>query len=170
MKKAAMAVALFTVAGLAQAQGFDTSNLYFGGGLSSNDLDGFGDKATGFQFFAGYPLDMVKLGELKSAVEVGYMDSGEWEENVCVTFFGTTTCTKAKTDAKGLWANYVVSYDFSPRASGIGRAGLDFGDDDGFMFGIGAGYKLTPQLDIRGEYVIRDHIDSLQANFVYHMK
>jgi hypothetical protein len=164
MKKIALGMALLASAGIAQAQGqgFNEANLYFGGGLSSNDLDGFGGNATGFQIFAGYDLDMVDLGAVKSAVEVGYMDSGEWEE--CTPFF----CVKA--DATGLWANYVASYDFSPNLSGIGRLGLDFGDDDGLMFGVGVGFKVAPQIDIRGEYVIRDHIDSLQANLVYRMR
>lgn len=167
MKRAALGMALFAAAGLAQAQGFDPSNIYFGGGLSRNDLDGWGDTATGFQFFGGYPLDMVNLGTLKSAVEVGYMDSGEWKDTVCVSFFG---CTTAKTSAQGLWANYVISYDFTPVVSGVARGGMDFGDDDGLMIGFGAGFKVAPQIDIRAEYVVRDHIDSLQANVVYRMK
>lgn len=166
MKRIALVMALSASAALAHAQEFNPSKLYLGAGLSSNDVDG-ADDATGFQFFAGYPLDMVKLGELKSAVEVGYMDSGDFEECVYVPFVGDVC---GEDSAKGLWANYVVSYDFSPQLSGIGRAGLDFGDDDGFMFGVGVGYKLAPQFDIRGEYVVRDHIDSLQANFVYHMR
>jgi hypothetical protein len=170
MKKIALGMALLASAGIAHAQGFNEANMYFGGGLSSNDLDGFGDNSTGFQIFAGYGLDMVDLGAIKSAVEVGYMDSGDWEEDVCVTFFGTTSCAKASASAQGLWANYVASYDFSPSLSGIGRIGLDLGDDDGLMYGVGVGFKLAPQIDIRGEYVIRDHINSLQANLVYRMK
>jgi hypothetical protein len=167
MKKIALGMALLASAGIAQArgQGFNEANLYFGGGLSSNDVSG--DTATGFQFFAGYDLDMVDLGAVKSAVEVGYMDSGKFEQCVNVPGFGNV-CANDK--AKGLWANYVASYDFTPTVSGLARAGLDFGDDDGFMFGVGVGFKVAPQIDIRGEYVVRDHIDSLQANLVYRMR
>jgi hypothetical protein len=165
MKKTILGVALLASAGAVQAQG-----MYFGGGISSNDLEGWGENATGFQIFGGYELDMVKLGELKSAIEVGYMDSGEWEEETCVDTFLGPYCVSATAEAKGVWANYVIGYDFSPVVTGIARAGLDFGDDDGFMFGAGLGFNVAPQFEIRAEYVARDHIDSLQANFVYHIK
>ena len=46
---------------------------------------------------------------------------------------------------------------------------LDFGDADGLMFGIGAGWKLNRQWKLRGEYVIRDDLNSLQVNFLYHL-
>lgn len=166
MKKIALAMALMAVMGIAEARGYNQGGFYIGGGISSNDLDGWDKNATGFQFFGGYDLDMVKLGTLKSAVEVGYMDSGDFE-NCYFDFFGQKFCPK--TSAEGLWANYVVGYDFTPVVSGIGRVGFDFGDDDGFMFGAGLGFNVAPQVEIRGEYVVRDHIDSLQANFVYHM-
>lgn len=174
MKKIVLGMALLASAGLAQAQGAN-DNIYFGGGVSSNELPAFSDNATGFQFFAGYELDMMNTGALKSAVEVGYMDSGEWKEDgqTCITvpFFGTTcTAYEYRAEAKGLWANYVASYDFTPTLSGIGRIGLDFGDDDGLMYGVGLGFSFTPQLELRGEYVMRDITDSLQANLVYHMK
>lgn len=165
MKKVVFGAALLAASSLAQAQG-----IYIGGGISSNDLDGWSDNATGGQFFAGFDLDMINLGSVKSAVEVGYMDSGDWEEDICYTYFGITQCATAKTSAKGAWANYVGSVDFTPAVSGIARAGFDFGDDDGFMFGAGLGFKATQQLEIRGEYVVRDHIDSLQANLVFHIK
>lgn len=161
MKKVVLGAALLAATGMAQAQ-----DIYVGGGLSSNDLDGWSDNATGYQFFGGYGLDMIKLGAVKSAVEVGYMDSGDFKDTVC--FFGV--CASATTSAKGVWANYVASMNFTPALSGIGRVGLDFGDDDGFMFGAGLGFNATKQLEIRGEYVVRQHINSLQANVVYHLK
>lgn len=169
MKKFALAMVLLASAGLAQAEGFNQNNVYIGGGLGKNSLSGF-DDAMGFQFFGGYKLDNVKLGELKSAVEVGYMSSGDFEFEVCIPTFLGPICETGKTDATGLWATYVARYDFSPAAYGLGRIGLDFGDDDGMMFGVGAGYKINRQMDIRGEYVSRENIDSLQANLVYYMK
>lgn len=163
MKKVVLGVALFSAAGLAQAQG-----VYIGGGLSSNELDGFsGDNATGYQVFAGYDLDMIKLGAVKSAVEVGYMDSGEFETCVSLPFLGNVC---GKDNATGVWANYVASVDINQSVSVLGRGGLDFGDDDGFMYGVGLGFKPAKQLEIRGEYVVRDTINSLQANVVYHIK
>ena len=50
----------------------------------------------------------------------------------------------------------------------IGRAGYDFGDDDGFIVGVGAGYILNKNLKLRLEYVARDHVDSLQFNVVFY--
>lgn len=35
------------------------------------------------------------------------------------------------------------------------------------MLGAGVGYAVSQQIEVRGEYVIRDDIDSLQANIVY---
>jgi len=51
----------------------------------------------------------------------------------------------------------------------VARAGLDIGDDDGFMFGAGLGFNLNPKMELRGEYVMRDTVDSLQVNFVMRM-
>lgn len=170
MKKIALGMALLASAGLAHAQGAN-DNIYIGGGVSSNELPTFSDNATGFQIFAGYELDMINTGAVKSAVEVGYMDSGEWkeEQQFCFFLIGCSTY-EYKAEAKGLWANYVASYDFNPSLSAIGRIGLDFGDDNGLMYGVGLGFSFTPQLELRGEYVMRDITDSLQANLVYRMK
>ena len=153
-----------------QAAGpFDTDNLYVGGGLSSNSLSGF-DSAMGYQIFAGIPL-AIDAGSVKSAVEVGYMNSGEFKYNECVTYpFIGSVCADGKTEAVGLWANYVASMDLTNNVQGIARVGLDFGDDDGLMYGIGAGYGINKQMDVRGEYVVRDNVNSLQVNLVYRMK
>lgn len=170
MKKIALGIALFATAGLAQAQGFNSKEMYWGGGISSNEHDLFGDSASGYQFFGGYKLKNVKLGTVKSAVEVGYMNSGSWEETMCVFPGIPATCVTYSAEAKGLWANYVGSYDFSPKLKGIGRVGLDFGDDDGLMYGVGVDYTINREFAIRGEYVIRQNINSLQANLVYYPK
>lgn len=166
MKKIALVMVLMTIAGFAQARGNNQGGLYLGAGVSNNELDGFSGDATGYQVFAGYSLDMIKLGALKSAVEVGYMNSGDFEQCVNIPFFGNV-CSEGSID--GVWANYVVSYDFAPSVSGLGRVGLDFGDDDGLMVGAGIGFKLAPKVELRGEYVLRDHIDSLQANLLFRL-
>lgn len=144
--------------------GFDVQNLYGGFGLSLNSLGGF-DDAMGWQIFGGYDLPW-KLGDAKTAVEVGYMNSGEFETSITLPFgLGTY---KATTEAKGIWATGVVAYPVNPQFDIIGRLGLDFGDDDGLMLGVGAGYWFNKQVSARAEYVIRSNIDSLQANLVYH--
>jgi hypothetical protein len=56
----------------------------------------------------------------------------------------------------------------APKVELLGRAGYDFGDDDGFLFGIGGGYIVNKNLKLRLEYVWRDNVDSLQFNVVFY--
>lgn len=163
MKKTVFAVGLALASGSVLAQGFDQSNLYVGGGLSMNSLSGFDDE-MGYQAFVGYELDMIDLGPVQLAVEVGYFNSGKFSETVDLGIWGRY---KVEADAKGVWTTAVGSYALSPEFSLIGRLGIDFGDDDGLMLGAGVGYAVSQQIEVRGEYVIRDNIDSLQANIVY---
>ena len=142
-----------------KANTFDADKLYFGGGLSDNDN---GPNATGIQIFAGYPLT-VKLGSGIFALEGGYMNSGSFERAVNVPPFGTVVTSSAAT---GFWGAVAGSWIVADRTSFIGRLGLDIGDDDGLMFGAGLGYDVTERVAVRGEYVIRDNIDSLQFNIV----
>jgi hypothetical protein len=150
----------FLVTQPASAQGLNNKDMYFGGGFNQNDTSG-ADDATGFQFFGGYDLP-VKVPNGKLSLEVGYWDSGDFD----VVFFGVKV---GSASANGIWATGVYSLPISKTVDLLGRAGFDFGDDDGLMVGIGVGFKLNRQMQIRGEFVSRDTIDSLQANFVYHM-
>jgi hypothetical protein len=137
-------------------------HLYFGGGIGINDLSGY-DDANGFQVFAGYDLD-YRLGKASLAGEVGYMDSGDFEQDLVVPGFGRFGTVE--TDASGLWTTGVISLPVGA-VDLIGRAGLDFGDDDGFMIGGGVGIDLSREWELRFEYVMRDNVDSLQANIVF---
>ena len=134
----------------------DAKQIYFGGGVSLNDID-IGDDAVGFQLFTGIPIP-VNMGKASLLGEVGYMDSGDFDVG---TPFGTVS-----TDADGIWANAVIDVPLQDNIGLIGRIGLDFGDDDGLMIGGGLGFNTSSKLEIRVEYVIRDTIDSLQANIV----
>ena len=137
----------------------DSKNLYVGGGLGLNSLSGIEfDDGIGFQMFAGYVLP-TKLTEADLSIEIGYMDSG----NVDV---GRGS---GDVKAKGLWSTAVITVPLKGRVSVLGRAGLDFGDDDGFMFGAGFEFKLKDKVDLRTEYVVRDNIDSLQVNLIVWM-
>lgn len=149
----------------AETTPFNAEDIYVGGGLSSNSASGL-DSAMGFQIFAGVPLN-VDLGSVNSAVEVGYMDSGKMEACVNVPFFGNVC---GGDNATGIWANYVATMPLSGQLYGVGRLGLDFGDDDGLMYGIGVGHGIDDKLDVRGEYVARDNINSLQLNVVYRLR
>ncbi|RFA31100.1 hypothetical protein CAI21_00035 [Alkalilimnicola ehrlichii] len=156
MKKKSLA-ALLTCAALstpATALAVQMTDFYAGGGITRNQLSGW-DDATGFQFFGGYNLP-VETGLVDLSVELGYADSGDFESN------------GQETNADGLWLTGVARYPVTPEFGILGRLGADFGDDDGLMFGIGAGYRVNVAFEIRGEYVVRDETDSLQANFVVH--
>ena len=170
MKKISILIAPLLCSTLLCAQGVNANQFFIGGGLGSNDLAG--ESATGFQIFAGMPLP-VKMGKAKLSAEVGYMDSGEFEETFSYTTinplnpFGPPLVVSNTTtyEVKGLWANAVVEVPVGS-VELIGRVGLDFGDDDGLMLGAGVGIPVSNTMDIRVEYVIRDHVDSLQANLV----
>jgi len=158
MKKLFILLVSMTFASYVQAAGGSGANqIYLGGGVSSNDA--LGDTATGFQLFAGMPMP-VKMGKARLLGEAGYMDSGDFDYNV--PFWGNV----GKYSVKGFWANAVVEMPVAASLNLIGRAGLDFGDDDGLMIGAGVGIPVSSKFDIRFEYVIRDHVDSLQANLV----
>lgn len=161
MKKLIFILIAMCIAGYSHAE-VDSKKLYFGGGLSLNSLSGidFSD-GVGLQFFAGYELP-VKITDGTLSVEAGYMDSGNMD-GVNNPVFGTS---RGETEAKGLWVNAVVDFPLKDKLSFIGRAGLDLGDDDGIMLGGGVGYQLDEKMQVRAEYVIRDHVDSLQANLV----
>jgi len=143
-------LALSTVA---VAQGLDTSKLFFGAGLSSNDVSG-SDSATGYQIFGGYGFGEVTPKVFIDA-EVGYMDTGNM------------TRRGGNVKANGLWANGVGRLMLAPSIELIGRLGMDFGDDDGLMAGIGVGFLLTRSVKLRLEFVQRDNVDSVQLNFVF---
>lgn len=151
-------VALFLAIGMipANAAELDADRFYGGGGIGHNELNG--DSAFGYQVFAGY-LFPSRGGDATPALEVGFWDSGDIDVN--------TPAGNRSADASGLWATGVLSVPVADRVSLFGRAGYDFGDDDGLMAGGGLGYELNSRVSLRGEIVVRDETESLQANAVY---
>ncbi|HLQ27315.1 MAG TPA: outer membrane beta-barrel protein [Acidiferrobacterales bacterium] len=151
--------------------------LYFGGGLSHNSasVSEFGAKldvsGTGFQFFGGYEFGNlgVRNNKVNFAGEVGYMDTGNMKGNVTATVLGITVTVPVEVKDKGLWAAGVVRYSASPQVDVLGRLGFDLGDDSGLMFGVGVGYWFDKKIQLRGEYVVRDTVNSLQLNMVFRM-
>lgn len=159
----AMLLAACTVPALAAspgakpAAGVDTGRLFFGAGVSDNDVSG-SDSGTGYQFFGGYEFGQVAQN-VAVDLEVGYMDTGSMDVRV-----GPITVDAR---AKGLWATGVGRLQLNPQFELLARAGLDFGDDDGLMVGVGAGFNVNKQTQLRLELVERDDVSSLQFNFVY---
>ena len=141
----------------------DAKKFYFGGGLGFNSLSGIDlSDGQGLQVFAGYELP-VNMTEGTLSIEAGYMDSGDMDARVNISGLGTSA---GEADAEGIWVNAVVDFPLRDKLSVVGRVGLDLGDDDGLMLGGGLGFQINEKIDVRAEYVIRDHVDSLQFNLV----
>ena len=130
----------------AEGGGINANNFYLGGGL------GFNSGANGFQFFGGYDFDFILNEDISTAVELGYMDSGDFGNNY---------------NAKGAWVAVVESVPLSSKTDMLVRLGYDFGDDDGFLLGTGMQYKFNTKLAFRMEYIARQNINSLQANVLF---
>jgi len=148
-------VCLFAVMSMAMMPSFsvnaeggaiNANNFYLGGGL------GFNSGATGFQLFGGYDFDFIINEDISTAVELGYMDSGDFGNN---------------NDAKGLWVAAVESVPLTSKVDMLVRLGIDFGDDDGILFGAGLQYKFNTKAAFRVEHVVRENINSLQANVLF---
>ena len=146
--RVATAALLMLASGTVAAAELQADRFYVGGGINSNDVDG--ESATGHQVFAGYELP-TRLGRADTAVELGFWDSGDYDVD-----------TPAGERAAG-----VASYPVASQVDLVGRLGADFGDDDGLLLGGGVGFGLAENMELRGEYVLRDETESLQANFVY---
>jgi hypothetical protein len=142
----------------AQRDWYAGGQWYGGGGINTNSLSTF-DDSVGFQVFGGYEFTNLDLGPATLAAEFGWFTSGDFDRQLEP---GVTQSV----DADGLWATGVLSYPLAERFHVLGRLGMDFGDDDGMMLGGGVAYRFNPNVDIRGEYVARDNINSLQANLV----
>lgn len=150
---AALALAPAAASAAHYGGGFDPQHLFLGAGVTSSEAPNT-DDGTGYQLFAGYGF-----GEIAPNVEVdaefGYMDTGDMD-----------TPGGGEARAEGFWANGVLRLIMAPGLELLGRAGYDFGDDDGLMVGLGIGFGLTPLIQMRLEFVDRDTIDSYLLNFV----
>jgi hypothetical protein len=145
-KKLCTAMAILALSGLSTQALAQEGDIYGGIGVSSNDIGGPVSSSTGWQIFGGYVLHRVD--DWKFAIEAGYMDTGN--------FNGAGS-------ASGIWSTGVASLHFHPSWHFIGRLGLDFGDDDGLMAGIGIGHSIG-DVGLRLEVVSRDNVDSVQFN------
>ena len=130
----------------------DRNQFSIGVGISDNEVSSPDEDDTGFQFFGAYDLVQVNLMEgVNSSVEFGFVDFGFDE------------------DDSGIWASYVIDGTISGRLGWLAQAGFDIGDDSGLLFGAGLKFMLNDKSDLRFEYVMRDEVDSLQINFLYHL-
>ena len=165
MKRGLLFSILMIFSSAAAAQGssvtINTSSFYIGGGLGFNGHRGL--RSMGYQFLGGYEFAGKINGDISSAIELGYMDTDNFDDKNLPD--GVTNSTNQ--EATGLWLNYVGSYPIGNKVEGLWRLGLDFGDDDGIMVGAGMGYNFNRHWALRSEYVIRETVDSFQFNLLY---
>jgi hypothetical protein len=152
------ALALVSLPVLSSAYEINSAKLYGGTGLTFNTL-GIGN-ATGLQIFAGYKFDAKINTDISSAVEVGFMNTGNFNNR----YFGGSS------SAQGVWASLVESVPVTNKIDANIRAGADFGDDDGFLVGAGMGYHIDNRTDFRTDYVVRNNINSFQFNVLFHFQ
>ena len=136
--------------------------LYVGGGISYNDLDAGSifkevdnDSASGFQLFAGLPIESSIKG-FETFVELGYFQTNNLK-----------IAPNVKERVKGVSGSFVLQRDLNevdPNLYALARIGVELGDDDGMLMGVGAGYRLSPKVELRAEFVNKDLITSYQAN------
>jgi hypothetical protein len=138
-----------------------TSNFYVGGGLGFNSYRGA--RSTGIQFLGGYEFDFRLNGDISTAIELGYMETGKFDYKDLND--GSTNGTNQEAD--GVWLNVVETFPIGNKVEGIVRLGLDFGDDDGIMAGTGLGYNFNRQWSLRTEYVVREAVNSFQFNLLF---
>jgi hypothetical protein len=140
----------------AESQGVDAKQFYVGGGLGFNSLSGA--SATGFQIIGGYEFKTKLNDDITSALEIGYMDTGNFEH-----INNATTSD----DVSGLWVAMLESVPLSRKTDMLVRLGYDFGDDDGLLLGTGLQYKFNTKIAMRMEYVARQNVNALQANVLF---
>jgi len=141
----------------AEAQGVDAKQFFIGGGIGFNSLPGAGS-ATGIQLIGGYEFKTKLNDDITSALEIGYMDTGNFEH--------INNTTKSD-DVSGLWVAMLESVPLSRKTDMLVRLGYDFGDDDGLLLGTGLQYKFNTKIAMRMEYVARQNVNSLQANVLF---
>ena len=158
MRKIVLLLTLMSLASSVNAEGaIDAKRFYAGGGFGFNSLPAFGS-ARGLQIFGGYDFDFKLNEDISSAVEIGYMNSGDFDQYNGIN---------SNDNAKGLWLSAVESVPLSSKTDMLVRLGFDFGDDDGFLLGTGLQYKFNTKLAFRMEYIARQNINSLQANVLF---
>jgi hypothetical protein len=138
------------------------AGLYVGGGVSYNDLDfnsidndANNETATGIQVFAGIPITNT-IRNIETFAEVGFFRTSSFD-------FGP----RNKERVTGVSGSVVLQRDLNevnPNLYALARVGLEIGDDDGVLMGFGAGYRITPKVEVRAEFANKDLISSYQLN------
>jgi opacity protein-like surface antigen len=142
---------------------------YVGAGMGINSTQDFTSSTAGYQIFAGYCLDFnFKSPRSKTSVEVGYMDSGEFEkdQDIFANNPNRSSIVEVNKSYSSVWLAGLAEYKFDNKMHIMGRLGLDVGDQTGVLFGGGVGYNVTKYAQIRAEYILHDEVDSFQLNWI----
>lgn len=142
---------------------------YAGAGFGINSLNQY-DDATGFQFFGGYCFkNSLQNPKLKTSVEAGFAQSGDFERT---EIRGANNpnfpprVVQISQTYSGIWLAGVGEYKLDSKIHLMARGGVDVGDDNGLLLGIGVGFNMSRWAQFRAEYVARDHYKSLQLNIL----
>lgn len=144
--------------GNSYAEPIKKDRLYFGGGITFNSIGSAGN-STGLQALAGYDLNILINDDIRMALEIGYMDTGDFD------VFGGGRVK----GAEGIWVAAPFKVALTSKMDALLRVGVDFGDDDGALVGAGLGYNFNNKVALRTEYVMRDNINGLQFNVLFRL-
>jgi len=158
-------LALLLTTGLLNAE--EPSRYYAGVGFSGNlpDNDGEFKSSAGFQFFGGYRFDKKIGGIIGLSAEVGYHDSGDFDSKPLVS--GANIVYRDSFNSAGIWLAGVFNYNVYEKLNLNAKIGLDLGDDDGTLIGVGAGYPVSASWWVNLDYIMRESSDSAQFNVMY---
>jgi hypothetical protein len=151
-----LAAGLTCVSSVSQAREKPLTGLYTGIGVHWNQLSGF-DDAPGGQVFIGSHFKSLMTTYVQADLELGYSYAGDFKHKIAHS-----------TDTQGFWLSGLLRLPLTPTFEILGRLGVDFGDDDGLLAGVGIGANLNQQWQLRLETIKRRHTDSIQLNAAYH--
>ncbi len=111
--------------------------------------------AAGLGFFVGYQFDSG-IQDVYSSIEVGYTQTDDFYRH-------------RNTDIKSLWVAAVLQKrlpELNPNFAVLGRFGLDLGDDDGLLMGVGVAMQHQTNLATRAEFINKDATKVYQLSVV----
>lgn len=140
------------------AMAFDSDEIYFGGGLSSDAVNGTNLDGNSIVVFGGTPLD-YDIGEFTTAFELGYIMLADVD--------GCSACDLGEI----LSFTGLASMEVADQINVLGRVGylmaLEDGVDSEVQFGAGAEYVINDNFSARGEYLIAGDLDSMAFTLKY---
>lgn len=132
--------------------GIQLERLGFGGGFGSASVSEFTESKSVIQLYATYRTDgMYGMGSdsYSLSAELGYIDVSD-------------------TSRDGFWLTPMVAWHATDRIDMLFRAGLEYGDDLGVVFGAGVSYQLERNMAVRLELVEHPNASTFQVNVVYY--